>query len=493
MKAKRVDDSPRNSLAADVEASERTTGEVVVGLRDENQASVVGSDWPDADKSEVAIRMHTFHFRREEALMRASIKKMSSVWPVRDQHFATLALSPFRAVFQEKNLAVVGTKKAMYEEAFDIEEVKRKLGPLKILHIVRNPIDAIASSLNRRNLNRMGRDVWHIKDVRQAALEWSAGWHQLIARKEIEAESMLILKYEDFGIDFRTTADRIAAFLGVKSKFKDIFLPVPGEVGRGSMESDELSFVDAMFGELDQVWAVTDVETLMERFASLPPLPAYTLGEELTFTGNACGRSYLHAGFNLPEEWGVWTQGPRAQVAFRLPERVALSLTLHFRLFVRPNGESASFVLKVNGCPISRFGSRTARWGETFQHTVIIPAEIITRSVLELEFIIVDGRRPEECTSKEARQIGLGLESLRLSPLSEAVSEVHNPISKGSRDGLILTSVELEAAQAPVQMDALAQAAVRRQLLADSRLVSDTASILGSSKEMLDAPDRSGG
>jgi hypothetical protein len=464
MRAPRVDDSPRNSGAANAEASTVTTSAMVADLRDGNQLSIVGSDWPDADKSEVAMRMHSFHFRREEALMDASIKKMPNVWPLRDQHFATLALSPFHAVFEDKNLAVVGTKTAMYEEAFSIEDVRRKLDSLKILHIVRNPIDAIASSLNRRNLSRIGRDLWHIEDARQAALEWSTAWHQLIARKQIEKERMLILKYEDFGINFSATADRIAAFLGVTSKFKDIFLPVPMGIGRRSMEGDELSFVNAMFGELDQVWAVTDVETLMEQFATLPP--PYTLGEELTFAADASGSTYLHAGFNLPEEWGVWTQGPRAKVAFGLPERVALSLALKFRLFVRPNGESASFVLKVNGYPISRFASRPARWGEVFQHTVVIPSKIVTRSVLEIEFIIVDGRRPEECTSIEARQIGLGLESLRLSPLSAAESGVRSRFGEAGRSGLMLSTVELQAAQAPVQMDALAQAAVRRRLLA---------------------------
>ena len=368
--------------------------------------------------TEVSLRIHRFHADREQRLFAASAKKAATLYPNRSEHFAELLLAPFRAVFPGKDFRVAGTKLAMYEEATDLDAIRTKIVPFKIVHILRNPIDTIASSLTRRNLTRMGYDRWHVQDVAHAAFEWSMTWHQLVARKRREGDNMLVLKYEDFAADFPGTTARLADFLGIERLFKEVFLPLPGELRRRSLSAKEAAFLEPMFADLEANWLTMGADALLKEFPILP-FP-YTPGAELRFCSRGNGVPHLLAGFSMPELWGVWTQGPRARLALRLPESSAVRLDMRFRVFAPKYRDAAGFVLTAGGRPVSRFDTRRAGWGQVFEHSIEVAAELVAHRVLDLGLLVINACRPEECPPDDPRQIGIGLEQMSLTPIKAA-------------------------------------------------------------------------
>jgi hypothetical protein len=56
--------------------------------------------------------------------------------------------------------------------------------------------------------------------------------------------------------------------------------------------------------------------------------PAYAPGEEIDFSDRAGSRKFLGAGWHETESWGVWSDGPRSELRFRLAAPPGAPLTL---------------------------------------------------------------------------------------------------------------------------------------------------------------------
>lgn len=403
--------------------------------------------------ADVTSRIHNYHMLRDEKLVNGPVHKLAQAWPTRDEHFTMLLSAPFRAVFKRKRLEIAGSKQPMYEEVVDIDRLREDLGSLKILHIVRNPVDTVASSLNRRNLTRLGQDLWHVQHVKDACLEWALAWHQMLARKSKDGDQMLIIKYEDLVADFDRVAGTIAEFLEIEPGFQNIADSLPPELARRSLHEDETAYVEAMFGDIDKVWHKADLPRLFAQFPIVPP--PYILGEQVDFSDGGNGCHYLHTGFAIPEEWGTWTDGAQAIMTLRVPETKPLTMSLDFQLFARESAAPAAFYLKANGKFVGQFSIASSKWGEEFSADFFIPPEVIKQNVLKLEFSVANFRAEHE-DAGDPRLLGVGLRRMTI------VAADGDSAKERSEENI--APFKIVAAKKYLRMGILSKTAARREL-----------------------------
>jgi Sulfotransferase family len=185
-------------------------------------------------------------------------------WPMRTLHFDALAQAPFRAAFSEKNLRVIGVKMPDLETKLNSSLVETYFKDLRFIHIVRNPIDTIASSLARRNAARRGEDVWHISTVEEAIATWTRSWGLAREMHREKGQRTLLIKYEDMQSNFHRVKAEIAAFLDVVPEFRSLFSADLAARDLSPLNDAEKTIVGQHFGAIDELWTKKTVVELME-------------------------------------------------------------------------------------------------------------------------------------------------------------------------------------------------------------------------------------
>lgn len=147
------------------------------------------------------------------------------------------------------------------------------------------------------------------------------------------------------------------------------------------------------------------------------PLP-YRLGDEVMLAGNPSllGR---RRGWSATEPWGVWTQGPRATFALRLAEPATgdLELSLQGRAFLSPIFPRQEVEVRVNGVSVARWvirdGDGVVEW------KAMVPAGVSAGTHdIAVDLLIASPVSPVSLgLSSDPRQLGLGIASLRLTPI----------------------------------------------------------------------------
>jgi hypothetical protein len=184
-------------------------------------------------------------------------------WPMRALHYNALVEAPFRASFADKELRVLGIKMPDIEKKLNSSLIENRLKGLKFIHIVRNPIDTIASSLARRNAARRGADVWHISTVYEAAAEWMRSWVLAGEMHQTKGERTLLVKYEDMESSFDQVKAQIASFLDVPPQFRALFSVNLAARDLSPLTEEEKLFVGHRFGHIDELWSKKTLPELM--------------------------------------------------------------------------------------------------------------------------------------------------------------------------------------------------------------------------------------
>jgi hypothetical protein len=347
-------------------------------------------------------------------------------WPVRDLHFNELALAPFRAVFPDKNLRVVGIKMPALEVKVDIGAIESRIADLKIIYIIRNPVDTVASSIARRNATRRGQDFWHITTVDEGASEWMRAWSMALALRREMGGRVLFVKYEDLETRFDALKAKLASFLDVEPSFRTMFSPDLAARDLSPLNAEERATIEHRFGEIDRLWQEKSVSELMgllpavsstgaARHSNSTDLLYYVPGNRLVFSTSGNSAKYQHHGFGRPEDWGTWVLGGDASLT--LPTRVrwdAASLYIKFRVFSRRNGLPASCRVKVNGKEVGTLEPVPSVWGEEFEERIAVPSEALTANPITVSFEVTGARKLEEAPPNDPRPVGLGLVELAL-------------------------------------------------------------------------------
>ena len=110
-------------------------------------------------------------------------------------HQRHIIKSLFEAVFPDKDLKVIGEKLPFYFQQ-DIYKLNKRVGPIKFVHITRNPLWVINSFRNRTKLVEQGKDLWKYRDFEEAINIWISAWNFMIANSD--DIDILPIKYEDF-------------------------------------------------------------------------------------------------------------------------------------------------------------------------------------------------------------------------------------------------------------------------------------------------------
>jgi Sulfotransferase family len=224
--------------------------------------------------------------------------------------------------------------------------LETKLGSIKRLYIVRDPVATIESSVRRARSASRGEDQWHISSVEEAIVEWAENW-ELVAREAREANNALILRYEDLVADFTVHASRIAAFCEVEDKFTDLVMPTPEELREPMLSVAERALIEQQLGALATEWQTLSLTEAFERFATI--FLSIEPGTPIEANGPASSLVFKE-GFAAPEDFGRWTLGHRARFAFRLLGADAADIWVEMK-FVSPRflAGRSQVILTVNG------------------------------------------------------------------------------------------------------------------------------------------------
>ena len=110
-------------------------------------------------------------------------------------HQRHIIKSLFEAVFPDKDLKVIGEKLPFYFQQ-DIYKLNKRVGPIKFVHITRNPLWVINSFRHRTKLVEQGKDLWKYRSFEEAINIWISAWKFMIANSD--DLDILPVKYEDF-------------------------------------------------------------------------------------------------------------------------------------------------------------------------------------------------------------------------------------------------------------------------------------------------------
>lgn len=146
-----------------------------------------------------------------------------------------------------------------------------------------------------------------------------------------------------------------------------------------------------------------------------PPIP---LGTRMTFEPGADGHLYLGAGWSHAEPWGVWSEGPRAQLILVTDQSADkdLRLEIEARALVTASYPKQDIEIRLNGMPATTV--RLVRF-EGNRFVVPIPsgarAAMSRLGELQVEFRFADAVRPKDVKiNDDARKLALGIVALTL-------------------------------------------------------------------------------
>jgi hypothetical protein len=153
-------------------------------------------------------------------------------------------------------------------------------------------------------------------------------------------------------------------------------------------------------------------EDCSQAVAIKPELP---VGQVVDFSRSGKGRAYFDGGWSRPEDWGTWSTGPRASLAFRLAEGAAGGLRLRLIAYgIEPApGRPQPIRVSVDGHPVTAielgFASRLVE--------LDVPESALTRTPGDhrIDFDIGAPTRPaDRGFSADSRRLGIALKSLML-------------------------------------------------------------------------------
>jgi hypothetical protein len=122
---------------------------------------------------------------------------------------------------------------------------------------------------------------------------------------------------------------------------------------------------------------------------------------------------YILDGWSPPEDWGTWTERPRATMGFHSTAAAGGTLRLNARFLPTPDQRPQEVEVSVNGRPATRW---TIETNALIDLEIPMPASIEDGDVL-LEFHFLHPTSPFEIgESTDMRKLGMGLFSFELVP-----------------------------------------------------------------------------
>jgi hypothetical protein len=146
---------------------------------------------------------------------------------------------------------------------------------------------------------------------------------------------------------------------------------------------------------------------------SAPPLAS--VSEFLDFSSSGNAGKFMAFGWSVPEQWGTWTDGPRAELVLQLtpPPVKAVVLSATVGAFVSDQHPSLDVDVFVNGCILASWSFANGQ--NVGERQIIIPLNIAKEPTLRVVFRMYDSKSPAELgLSTDGRKLGLSMYTLRM-------------------------------------------------------------------------------
>ncbi|GJE61898.1 sulfotransferase family protein [Methylobacterium trifolii] len=316
----------------------------------------------------------------------------------------------FQIVSGKTDLVAVGDKTPNIYDANAVQALRVALGGLKVITIVRNPVDVIASSMRRMVQTQAGGDGWHVTSIHDAIIEWINNWEYLASEFRLGSPDDIFVRYEDLAADYHGEMARIAAFLGVENTFEDLFDQTPEALRDYRLPALDRREVETRLGELVTGWMS---KSLSEHLSQTPNVVApVRSGEIIACNKPETTRYILRKGFGAVEGWGCWTHGTHAEIRFRIEGAKAdakVWIELSYIAWPGDRG-SVDFAIKPKDGAIYVV-NKVVDAGRPHERSDFVCDA--PDGVVEFEIFIPRPKRSDQEPLAENRPLGIGLMSIK--------------------------------------------------------------------------------
>lgn len=154
----------------------------------------------------------------------------------------------------------------------DLAELRAVLGEVRVIHLVRHPVDVINSMLWRAANARVGDDYWRGPgDIETAGNEWVSAWNHMTALAAENTTPLLLLSYDELVSRSEEVSAAIAGFLGVSAAFDRDLIVRDARSDRSALDGDQIAAIEQRFEPITSNWGMP-LRELAQRVPQLPLL-----------------------------------------------------------------------------------------------------------------------------------------------------------------------------------------------------------------------------
>lgn len=154
----------------------------------------------------------------------------------------------------------------------DLAALRGVLGDVRVIHLVRHPVDVINSMLWRAGNARVGDDYWRGPgDIVTAGNEWAAAWNHMAALAMDNTTPLLLLSYDELVSTPDDAVASIARFLGVSAAFDRDLIVRDARSDRSALDGDQVAMIEQRFAPIVSNWGMP-LRELAQRVPHLPLL-----------------------------------------------------------------------------------------------------------------------------------------------------------------------------------------------------------------------------
>lgn len=310
----------------------------------------------------------------------------------------------------KRNVKIIGDKITNLFSQPDVLDYYLASYNIKILVILRNPIDTVNSSYARLLKAQLGKDVWPWTSFDSIVNGYIQEIQATRSFYERHADQCLLLKYEDILNDFETVSDSIAVFLGVENSFKNNFKSLPPELRHYALDAHLLEHCQDLFHHMLGLWATATPAELLHnwRFGCVlrPDI-------QVLFSTQTEFAKYVADPTTAYESWGFWTLADQTCLTFRVePATEYAYLVLEFSL--ADHFILCDKVFSMILCNGKKVCDLTISRGDNCFY-VTIPRENVIDSHVLLRFVIFNYNTLDGVgIPNDRRPLGIGITSMLL-------------------------------------------------------------------------------
>ena len=276
----------------------------------------------------------------------------------RPSRFAAIVTAVVEATLEKRDVSVIGSKTAGPAVSNVMSLLPELFPDVRHLLAIRNPLDAINSMMNRRNLARRGLDPWPMRDVSEGVAEFRRGVLTLLSHVARTPDRAFVVPYEDVLAGYDATVAGVGSFVGLS-------LPAaPGSrvlvdrpLSRTVLTPDEDEVVRTSFPGAIAMWDEKELRGthLDGRIDDLADcLEGIVPGRRYLYGGDAPTRSFLGVGWSISQQEGVWSDGARAELFFPAPRSRRYQMLIEGSFFLPDRDAKVTIAVEHAGREIFR-------------------------------------------------------------------------------------------------------------------------------------------